>query len=65
MPGKFSLFPTLAHNVYVEMEMRGVFLRAPRPQGLMMRAEPPPVARSRAERLVAERSDLGLPEWAQ
>jgi hypothetical protein len=25
IPGKFSLFPTLAHQVYIEMEIRGLF----------------------------------------
>jgi hypothetical protein len=27
IPGKFSLFPTLAHQVYIEMEVRGMFQR--------------------------------------
>ncbi len=28
IPGKFSLFPTLAHQVYLEMEVRGLFKTA-------------------------------------
>jgi len=26
IPGKFSLFPSVAHNVYLESEMRGIFI---------------------------------------
>ncbi len=26
IPGKFSLFPSVAHNIYLESEMRGIFL---------------------------------------
>jgi hypothetical protein len=29
VPGKFSLFPSLAHQVYLELEIRGVFKNSP------------------------------------
>ena len=29
IPGKFSLFPTLAHNMYLELELRGFFASLP------------------------------------
>lgn len=59
LPGKFSLFATLAHKVYLEMEARGLFRKLKPSRG----GTPPlragsqsgkiPVAQTHAERLLA------------
>lgn len=51
VPGKFSLFPTLAYQVYLEMEVRGVFSNLP--PGALSRVDPvlPTIAHSYADTL--------------
>jgi glycine/D-amino acid oxidase-like deaminating enzyme len=64
IPGKFSLFPTLAHNAYIEMEGRGLFMRAPELQGQpsvqQAPAQAPAVALPKAK-VIIER--LGKRSW--
>lgn len=52
VPGKFSLFPSLAHNVYLELEARGLFLTAL--DGFASARTAPPVALPWPERLLID-----------
>ena len=50
VPGKFSLFPTLAHGVYLELESRGIYRSLP--LGLTSSGPSLPVVMPRAEEVL-------------
>ncbi len=52
IPGKFSLFPSLAHNVYLELEARQFFRQLP--EGMSREVGPAKVAISKADYLTLD-----------
>ena len=60
VPGKFSLFPTVAHGVYLELESRGLF--AALPLGAASHSSQPHVAVSHSEAILSTPSGPSKPK---